>query len=121
MCRTDHTPQSKCDSMKTTSFIKKLVPIILILVLAGTGLAESGKKQGDISDEKLKNWIGKKVDVDYVACDSTGCLLVRSARLKEVTDKAIVVIMRGSKFYIPKHMITRVALSKAQDEKVKSD
>jgi hypothetical protein len=121
MCRTDHTPQLKCFAVKTTSFIKKLVPIILILLLAGIGFAESGKGKVDISVEKWKSWIGKKVDVDYTACDERGCVLVRSAELKEVTDRAIVVIIRGSRFYIPKHMITRVALSKAQDKKLKSD
>ena len=107
--------------MKIPSFIRKSIPIILILLLAATALAESGKGEGDISDEKWKNWIGKKVDVDYVACDHKGCLLVRSARLEEVTDKAIVVILRGSKFYIPKYMIKRMALSKEQGQKLKSD
>lgn len=121
MCRTDHIPQTKCYAVKIPSFIKKSVPIILVLLLAGTGVAESGKGKADISAEKWKSWIGKKVDVDYRACDQRGCVLVRSAELKEVTDQAIVVILRGSKFYIPKHMITRVALSKAQDEKLRSD
>ena len=46
-----------------------------------------------------------------MADDYKGCLLVRNARLNEVTDKAIVVIIRGSNFYIPKYMIKRVALS----------
>jgi hypothetical protein len=121
MCRTDHIPQSKCYAVKISSFIKKSVPIILILLLAGTAFAESGKGKANISAEKWKSWIGKKVDVDYTACDQRGCVLVRSAELKEVTDKAIVVIMRGARFYIPKHMIKRVALSKGQGEKVKSD
>jgi hypothetical protein len=94
---------------------------MLILLLAATALAESGKEKGGISDEKLGNWIGKKVDVDYVACDHKGCLLVRNARLEEVTDKAIVVIIRGSKFYIPKYMIKRVALSKEQGQNLNSD
>ena len=107
--------------MKIPSFIKKSVPIILVLLLAGIGFAESGKRKADISVEELKSWIGKKVDVDYTACDERGCVLVRSAELKEVTDKAIVVILRGSRFYIPKHMIRRVALSKKQGEKLKSD
>ena len=107
--------------MKIPSFIRKSIPIIFILVLAATALAEPGKGEGDISDEKWKNWIGKKVDVDYEACDYRGCLLVRNARLKEVTDKAIIVIIRGSKFYIPKYMIKRVALSKEQGLNLKSD
>jgi hypothetical protein len=121
MCCTDYIPRSKCYSVKITSFIKKSVPIILILLFAGTGFAESSKGKADKSVEKWKSWVGKKVDVDYTACDERGCVLVRSAELKEVTEKAIVVIIRGSRFYIPKHMITRVALSKAQDEKLRSD
>ena len=107
--------------MKIPYFIRKATPIILIILLATTALAESGREKADISDEKLRNWIGKKVDVDYVACDHKGCLLVRNAELKEVDDKAIVVIIKGSRFYIPKHMITRVALSKEHDEKLNSD
>jgi hypothetical protein len=107
--------------MKIPYFIRKATPIILIILLATTALAESGREKADISDEKWKSWIGKKVDVDYMACDHKGCLLVRNARLNDVTDKAIVVIIRGSKFYIPKHMIKRVALSKEQGQKLKSD
>jgi hypothetical protein len=121
MCCTDYIHRSRCYVVKIPWFIGKSIPIILILLLAGTGFAESGKEKADISVEKWKSWIGKKVDVDYTACDQRGCVLVRSAELKEVTDKAIVVIIRGSKFYIPKHMITRVTLSKARDEKLKSD
>ena len=101
--------------------MKRSILVMLILLLAGTTFAESGKGKGHISDEKWKSWIGKKVDVDYTACDPKGCVLVRNAELKEVTDKAVVVIVRGSPFYIPKYMITRVALSKAQGQKLKSD
>jgi hypothetical protein len=94
---------------------------MLILLLAGTAFAESGEGKVNISDEKWKNWIGKKVDVDYTACDQQGCVLVRNAELKQVNDKAVVVILGGSPFYIPKYMITSVALSKAQGQKLKSD
>jgi hypothetical protein len=107
--------------VKIPYFVRKATPIILTILLATTALAESGREKADISDEKLKSWIGNKVDVNYVACDHKGCLLVRNARLKEVTEKAIVVIIKGSKFYIPKYMIKRVALSKVQGESLKSD
>ena len=107
--------------MNLFSLMKKSIPIILILLLAGSAFAESGKGKGHISDEKWKNWIGKKVDVDYTACDPKGCVLVRNAELKEVNNKAIVVIVRGSPFYIPKYMIKRVALSKEQGQKLKSE
>jgi hypothetical protein len=103
------------------SLIRKSIPVMLVLLLAGIAFAESDGGKGHISDEKWKNWIGKKVDVDYTACDPKGCVLVRNAELKEVTDKAVVVIVRGSPFYIPKYMIKRVALSKEQGHKLKSD
>ena len=90
----------------------------MISAISLVGLVQA---EEDISHEKWKSWIGEKVDVDYVACDSKGCLLVRSARLKEVSEKAIIVIIRGSPFYIPKYMIKRVALSKVQGQKLKSD
>jgi hypothetical protein len=107
--------------MNRFPFIKKSIPIILILLLVGTAVAESRKGKADISVEKWKSWIGKKVDVDYTACDQQGCVLVRNAELKQVNDKAVVVIVGGSPFYIPKYMITRLALSKAQGQKLKSD
>ena len=121
MCCTDNTPRSRCYAVNIPSFIRKSIPVILILLLACIAFAESGKGKADISAEKWKSWIGKKVDIDYTACDQRGCVLVRNAELKEVTDKAVVVIMKGSRFYIPKHMITRVALSKEHDEKLNSD
>ena len=121
MCSADHTPHSRCNAVKIPSFIRKSILLILILLFVGTAFAESSKGRGHISDEKWKSWIGERVDVDYTACDQRGCVLVRNAELKEVTDKAIVVLIRGSRFYIPKHMITRVALSKAQDQNVTSD
>ena len=65
--------------------------------------------------------LGRKVDVDYEACTQTGCVLVRNAELKEVNDKAIIVILRGSPFLIPKYMIKRVALSSEQGQRSKSD
>ena len=101
--------------------MKILIPVVLILLVVGTAFSQPGKGKVDISVEKLKSWIGKKVDVDYTACDQKGCVLVRNAELKQVNDKAVVVIVGGSPFYIPKYMITRVALSKAQDQKLKSD
>lgn len=107
--------------MNIPSFLRKSIPVMFILLLAATVFAQSEKGKADISVEKWKNWIGKKVDVDYTACGQQGCVLVRNAELKQVNDKAVVVILRGSPFYIPKYMITRVALSKGQDQKLKSD
>ncbi len=121
MCCTDHMLRSRYYAVKIPSFIRKSFCVMLILLLAATVFAESGKGKADISVEKWRSWIGKKVDVDYTACDQQGCVLVRNAELKEVDDTAFVVIVGGSPFYIPKYMITRVALSKAQGQKLKSE
>lgn len=102
-------------------FIKKCVPFFVFLMIPAIAVTGLVQAEEDISPEKWKNWIGKKVDVDYTACDQQGCVLVRNAELKQVNDKAVVVILGGSPFYIPKYMITRVALSEAQGQKLKSD
>jgi hypothetical protein len=101
--------------------MKILIPVVLILLVVGTAFAQAGDGKADSSVEKWKSWIGKRVDVDYTACDQQGCVLVRNAELKQVNDKAVVVMVGGSPFYIPKYMITRVALSKAQGQNLKSD
>lgn len=102
--------------MRSFTSIKRSIPIILVLGLAATVFAESGKVEGDVSQENWNMWVGKKVKVDYLACDQRGCVLVRSAELKEVTDKAIVVIVRGAPFYIPRYMIKRVTPSTEPDQ-----
>jgi hypothetical protein len=107
--------------MRLYSFIKKSVPFFVCLMISAISFVGLGQAEEDISHEKWKSWIGEKVDVDYVACDSKGCLLVRSAELKQVNDKAVVVIIGGSPFYIPKYLIKRMALSKVQGQKLKSD
>jgi len=53
----------------------------------------------------------RKVNVDYVACSPIGCVPVRSATLKEVTEQAIIVMVDGSPFLIPKYMIRKVELA----------
>ena len=102
--------------MKSFSIIKRSISIVLVLGLAATVFAESGREESAVSQEHWKGWIGKKVNVDYLACDRRGCVLVRNAELKEVTDKAIVVIVRGAPFYIPRYMIKRVNLSTEPDQ-----
>lgn len=101
--------------------IKKSIPFVFTLLVFAMTFPGAVEAEGNISSEKWKNWIGKKVDVDYQACTQTGCVLVRNAELKEVNDKAIIVILRGSPFLIPKYMIKRVALSKVQGQNLKSD
>ena len=107
--------------MNRFDMIKKSLPFFLFLTIHAIALIGLVYAEEDISHEKWKRWIGQKVDVDYTACDRQGCVLVRNAQLKEVNDKAVVVIVKGSPFYIPKYMITRVALSKAKGQTLKSD
>jgi hypothetical protein len=90
---------------------RKAILIVLILTFLATPLAGADKDESNASTEEWREWVGKKVDVDYRACEPTGCVLVRMAPLNEVTDEAIVVIVNGSPFFIPKYMIKNVRLS----------
>jgi hypothetical protein len=91
---------------------KTWVLVVLFLSLIATPLAGADKEEAYGSTEKLKPWVGRNVDVDYRGCEPTGCVLVRGAPLKEVTDEAITVIVNGSPFFIPKYMLKSVSLSK---------
>ena len=91
---------------------KKLILFVLTLTFLATPVAGADKDESSASTEEWREWVGKKVDVDYGACDPTGCVLVRGAPLKEVTDEAIVVVVNGSPFFIPQYMIKSVHLSK---------
>jgi hypothetical protein len=91
---------------------KKSILIFLILTFLATPLAGADKNETNASTHEWGEWVGRKVDVDYQACEPTGCVLVRRAPLKEVTDKAIIVVVNGSPFFIPKYMIKSVRLSK---------
>jgi hypothetical protein len=86
--------------------------ILFVLTFLATPLAGADKDEGSASPEEWGQWVGKKVDVDYRACEPTGCVLVRGAPLKEVTDEAIVVVVNGSPFLIPRYMVKSVQLSK---------
>jgi hypothetical protein len=97
--------------MLSFSFKKWTLVIVLALVSTATPLAGAEKGKGGFSEEKLRAWLGRKVDVVYRACDPAGCVPVRRATLKEVSEEAITVIVNDSPFYIPKHMIEGVTLS----------
>jgi hypothetical protein len=86
--------------------------MVFILSLLATPLTGADKEEAYGSTEKLKPWVGRNVDVDYRGCEPTGCVLVRGAPLKEVTDEAIIVIVNGAPFFIPKYMLKAVTLSK---------
>jgi hypothetical protein len=98
--------------MSHLSGIKKTILIALLLSLFFSPVSAGEKKKPRQFDQPLKKWVGKRVNVDYEACDPTGCVLVRSAMLKEVTEDAIIVIVNGSPFLIPKYMVKKVELSR---------
>jgi hypothetical protein len=91
---------------------KKSILIVLTLTFLATPFAGADKDESNASTEEWREWVGKKVDVDYEACEPAGCVPVRGAPLKEVTDEAIVVFVNGAPFFIPVYMIQSVRLSK---------
>jgi hypothetical protein len=92
--------------------ILKSILIFLILNFLATALSGAEKEEPDASAHEWTAWVGRKVDVDYRACEPTGCVLVRGAPLKDVTDEAITVVVNGAPFFIPKYMIESLRLSK---------
>jgi hypothetical protein len=92
--------------------MKRTILIVIILCLFSVPLSAAEKQRPPGFDQGLKGWLGKKVNVDYDACSPTGCVMVRNAVLTEVTRDAIIVIVNGSPFLIPKYIVTRVELSK---------
>ena len=91
--------------------ILKSILIFLILNFLATPLAGEERDESNASTEEWREWVGRKVDVDYQACEPAGCVLVRRAPLTEVTDEAVIVVVNGSPFFIPKYMIKSVHLS----------
>jgi hypothetical protein len=100
------------ESMSLMSCMKKAILIVGILGVFVVPLSAAEKEQPHWSDQELKRWLGRKVNVDYESCGPSGCVVVRSAMLKEVTEDTIIVIVNGSPFLIPKYMIRAVELSK---------
>ncbi len=98
--------------MNFFSFAGKPLLILLILIALARPLAGADKKEYSVSLDTLTAWLGREVDVDYRACDPRGCTPVRRAVLREVTEEAIIVIINGAPFYIPKRMVERVELCK---------
>jgi hypothetical protein len=98
--------------MNLMSCMKKAILIVFILSVFPTPLSAAEKEKPHWSDQELKRWLGRKVNVDYEACGPAGCVVVRSALLKQVTEDAVIVIVNGSPFLIPKYMIKRLELSK---------
>ena len=98
--------------MSLMSCMKRAILITFTLSVFATPLSAAEKEKPHWSDQQLKSWLGRKINVDYVSCSSTGCMVVRSAMLKEVKKDAIIVIVNGAPFYIPKYMLKTVELAK---------
>jgi hypothetical protein len=82
-----------------------------VLFLSTTPLAGVGAGESSFSPERLREWLGRKIDVDYRACDPKGCIPVRKATLLTVTEEAVTVSVNDSPYYVPKYMIEAVRLS----------
>ncbi len=113
MYRERRWQQKEVKGRELATLVSNLKSILFVLILSFMVTPVAGEDKKDhVSTHNWREWLGRKVDVDYQACDPTGCVLVRRATLKDVTDEAIVVIVNDSPFYIPKYMIEAVNLSK---------
>jgi hypothetical protein len=99
--------------LKTSVFVRGvwiLLIIFLVLFLTGFGgLAETGE---DIPFEK---WIGKTVNVriSCASCATSEPLWLKRAKIREVTDKGLVVIETdGFAYYFHKYMIKEIQIAK---------
>ncbi|MBW1775492.1 MAG: hypothetical protein JRJ82_21835 [Deltaproteobacteria bacterium] len=94
------------------SSCKKCLFILCVLVLAAlTGLVPVKAKEAT-THEQWREWVGKRVDVNYACCGESACVQIQGARLKVVKEKHIVVITKGSPLLIPSYLIKAVRLSK---------
>ncbi|MBW1801091.1 MAG: hypothetical protein JRJ85_10225 [Deltaproteobacteria bacterium] len=91
--------------MKRLIILKKSILIATLLLLFGLALARAESPRQQMFFEGLKDWIGKPVSLSYACCGTSSCEILQNVKLKEVTDKYIVVITKGAPFLIPKHMI----------------
>lgn len=98
--------------MKKSTFVMGFVLFIVISVFCVIAFTWLGKEQGDSNPGKWEKWIGKKVNVRYACCGLETCRLIQSAKLKDVTDKGIFIIINGSQHFIPKHMIKSMEIAR---------
>lgn len=99
--------------MKKSIFAKKMgILLIAFLVLSVTGfrdLAEAGE------DIPLEKWIGKTVNVriSCAYCTTSKPVWLKRVKIKEVTDKGMVVIeMDGFAYYFYKYMVKEIQIAK---------
>jgi len=97
--------------MRLSPVVRKLFPLMFIVSLSLTALP-GPRAVEDARDEKWKGWIGKKVNIKYECCGQSACVQIRGAKLKDVTDKVVVIVIEGSQHLIPKHMIKLVEVCK---------
>ena len=98
--------------MNLLACTRKSQSVFLLLLLMAFALAGPVMAKEAVSNKQWKKWVGKKVNVTYACCGESACVQIQEAMLKEVAEKHIVVITKGSPLLLPAHMIKAVTLSK---------
>jgi hypothetical protein len=94
--------------MTLIPLIKKSILFLCVFsMLTGVGRADENK-----SPDHWKEWIGRKVNVNYDCCGLGACKLIIGAKLTTVAEKSVTVITNGAPFLIPRYMIKSMQLSK---------
>ena len=91
---------------------KKCLFILYVLVIAAVAEAGPVKEDEATSLEQWRHWVGKRINITYACCGESACVQIRGAMLKEVAEKHIVIITKGSQLLLPVYMIRDVTLSK---------
>ncbi len=98
--------------MKRLTWTRKYQSLFLVLLLMLSALAGPVTAEEAISSQQWKQWVGREVNVTYACCGESTCVIIQGARLKEVGEKHIVVITKGSPLFLPLYMIQAVTLSR---------
>ena len=99
--------------MKILVFAGKMgILLITFIVLSVPGFRDFAEAGEDIPLEK---WIGKTVNVriSCASCSTNKPVWLKKAKIKEVTDKGMVVIeMDGFAYYFYKYMVKEIQIAK---------
>ena len=92
------------------SFEKPVFLVACALVLWGsTSIAQKSPSPAD-----WQAWVGRKVDISYDCCGVGTCELILGSKLIRVTDKNVVVLVKGSPFLVHRYMINSMVLSREE-------
>jgi hypothetical protein len=98
--------------------MKRSVLVVLTALFIATSvcclvvLAAVSEAQGDKYHEKWKEYVGKRVNVVFACCGTEACIIIQNAKLKEITDKGVVVVKSGSPYFIAIYMVKRIELAR---------